>query len=179
MAPNVYVANCDVGRGVFAAKSFEPGERILGFRGHGVDHLDPIHLAAEAGNLLQIGSHRYIYPRPRGLFVNHSCNPNSGLRGTVTLVALRRIEPREEIRFDYSTTMDDGRWIMECRCREANCRAFVRDFHDLPVELQIRYIEMNIVPCFIAWQWSHLTPLPINTGNGSGNGSAPETLGPV
>lgn len=173
MAKRVYVAACSVGRGVFAGKSFQPGERILGFWGPHVDHLDPIHCTPKAGNLLQIGLNRYIYPRPRGLFVNHSCNPNAGLRGTVTLVALRPISVGEEIRFDYSTTMDDQLWTMDCSCGEASCRSLIGDFRDLPEELRLRYIDMGIVPRFIAKQWSRST---MPAGSGNGNGGTPRAL---
>ena len=39
-------------------------------------------------------------------WVNHSCEPNCGLSGQIALVALRRLEPGEEVCFDYA--MSDG-----------------------------------------------------------------------
>ena len=55
-------------------------------------------------------------------WVNHSCEPNAGLRGQVTLVAMRTIERGEEICFDYS--MADGCDYDEfvCHCGSASCR---------------------------------------------------------
>jgi uncharacterized protein len=55
-------------------------------------------------------------------WVNHSCEPNAGLRGQVTLVAMRPIERGEEICFDYS--MADGCSYDEftCHCGAPTCR---------------------------------------------------------
>lgn len=144
-----FLAACDVGIGVFAARRFKKGERILAFRGRPIDRQDPIHRTPEGSNLLQVGADRYVYPRPNGLFVNHSCNPNAGMRGAVTLVALRNIARGEEIRFDYSTTMDENFWTMPCRCGDPCCRQIIQDFRLLPPELQQQYVAMRIVPDFI------------------------------
>jgi len=154
MQRNTYVAHCDVGRGVFAARDFAPGERILVFRGpnHGPD--DPLHFSPEGANLLQVGLQRYIYPRPNGLFVNHSCEPNAGLRGPTTLVALQALHVGDEIRFDYSTSMSGDRWTMECCCGSSMCRGLVEEFDLLPADVRERYIAWGIVPIFVTGRTS-------------------------
>ena len=149
MKPNLYIANCNVGLGVFANKQFEPGERILTFSGRRIDQRDPIHLTDEGANLLQTGKHTYIFPNPPGLYVNHSCNPNAGVNKGRRLIALKQIEAGEEIRFDYSTTMDDGLWRMECRCTHMNCRQEIRDFCELPADIQDRYVLAGVVPKYL------------------------------
>jgi hypothetical protein len=55
-------------------------------------------------------------------WVNHSCNPNCGLSGQIGLVALRRLEPGEEVCFDYA--MSDGSPYdqFNCGCGAAECR---------------------------------------------------------
>lgn len=148
--PPLLVAACDVGQGVFANRPFRGGERILVFTGEAYDRDDPIHGTPEGANLLQIGPRRYVLPRPVGLYVNHSCNPNAGLSGTDTLIALRNIPRGAEIRFDYSTGMDEDLWTMPCACKERTCRRVVRDFRCLPPETQRRYLALGIVPEFIA-----------------------------
>jgi hypothetical protein len=148
--PALRVAQCDVGRGVFANRSFRPGELILVFVGEPYDRSHPIHDTPEACNLLQVGPTSYILPRPIGLYVNHSCNPNAGLRGTTELVAIRDIPAGAEIRFDYSTNMDEDLWTMPCACREPSCRGVVRDFKHLPLAVRRRYLELRIVPEFVA-----------------------------
>ena len=142
--------DCDLGRGVFATRHFRVGELILVFRGVRFDRDDPIHYTAAGANLLQTGPRSYILPDPPGLFVNHSCNPNAGIAGKRRLVATRDIWPMEEIRFDYSTTMAEDLWTMECRCGEPNCRSTIGDFKYLPWVLQARYSSLGIVPRFIS-----------------------------
>ena len=59
-------------------------------------------------------------------FINHSCDPNLGLRGQITLVALRDIEVGEEVCFDYAMTDCTPYDEFECRCGMAACRGTVR-----------------------------------------------------
>jgi hypothetical protein len=72
-------------------------------------------------------------------FINHSCDPNLGLRGQITLVALRDIEVGEEVCFDYAMTDCTPYDEFECHCGSAICRGTVRgDDWKLP-ELWARY----------------------------------------
>jgi len=146
---DVTVGECDLGRGVFAGRFFQRGERILVFRGVRFDRSHPIHETDTGANLLQTGPSTYILPDPPGLFVNHSCDPNAGIAGSRRLIALCDISPGEEIRFDYSTTMDENLWTMECRCGKPGCRHMVEDFKRLPSHVRARYIALGIVPQFL------------------------------
>jgi hypothetical protein len=58
-------------------------------------------------------------------YVNHSCDPNAGLSGQITLVAMRDIRPGEEITYDYA--MSDGSPYDEftCSCGSPHCRGHV------------------------------------------------------
>jgi hypothetical protein len=163
MSAELVVAECDVGRGVFASRAFRTGERILTFVGEPFDRSHPIHSTPQGANLLQVGPEEYILPRPVGLFVNHSCNPNAGLRGTRTLVAIRDIAEGEEIRFDYSTNMDEDLWTMACACHEPGCRGLIGDFKHLPESVRARYIALGIVPGFIVERYG------ANGKNGNGH----------
>jgi hypothetical protein len=102
------------------------------------------------GNPLQIGPDRYIDLEEPGRIVNHSCNPNAGIRDDVQLIAIKDIQKDEEIRYDYSTTMDDGHWTLKCKCNEPNCRKVIKDFKHLPPDVQQKYITLGIVQKFIA-----------------------------
>lgn len=75
---------------------------------------------------------------PVMLFLNHSCEPNVGFAGNIVLVAMRDIDPGEELTTDYAL-FDDYDGAMDCRCRTASCRRTIngRDWQ-LP-ELQRRY----------------------------------------
>lgn len=70
---------------------------------------------------------------------NHSCNPNAGLRGQITLVAMRDIAAGEEICFDYATCDSHPEFRMECLCGSQTCRHVITgDDWKIP-ELQERY----------------------------------------
>jgi uncharacterized protein len=72
-------------------------------------------------------------------FINHSCDPNLGLRGQITLVALRDIAVGEEVCFDYAMTDCTPYDEFECHCGTAICRGTVRgDDWKLP-ELWAKY----------------------------------------
>ena len=66
------------------------------------------------------------------------------------MFALTKIKAGEELFWDYSTSMLERRWTMQCECNEKNCRKKITDFDLLPTELQLKYLQMNIVLPFIA-----------------------------
>ena len=55
-------------------------------------------------------------------YVNHSCEPNSGLSGQITLVAMRDIKPGEEISYDYATSDGSSYDEFQCGCGSDRCR---------------------------------------------------------
>lgn len=146
----VAVGLCRLGRGLFAVRDFEPEETILRLHGPRYGRNDPIHDTPLGANLLQTGWRTYILLDPPGVFANHSCNPNAGIRDGRTLVAIRSIATGDEITFDYSTTMAENFWTMPCLCGDPDCRGVVEDFAKLPPEVQKRYLELRIVQRFIA-----------------------------
>ena len=145
----IYVANCALGRGVFAGRDFREGELLFRFTGPAISLAQAINKGEAEGNVLQIGPRTYIDLEAPGVFANHSCEPNAGIRHLVFGYALRPISRGEEILYDYSTTMSEQRWSMQCRCGTPSCRGVIGDFHDIPSELQDRYLSMRIVQPFI------------------------------
>jgi hypothetical protein len=151
MFPRTSIAECDVGRGLFAAESIAAGREILRFTGPMLTLLEVRAKGPLAGNTLQIGINRYLDLDEPGRMVNHSCVPNAGVRDDTRLVALREISAGEEIRFDYSTTISDG-WTMACRCGAPECRGLVAAFQLLPPALRQRYAVLGLVQRFILIQ---------------------------
>jgi hypothetical protein len=151
MAPwsSVEVGPCAFGLGLYARRAFQPGQSILTFEGPELSHEQILELGEDQAYALQIGPDRYIDTIPPGRYTNHSCNPNAGLLNDRLLIALRSITPGEQIQFDYSTTMSENHWTMECRCGEPCCRRVVLDFHHLPVITQNRYLQLGVVQRFI------------------------------
>lgn len=150
MRDPVMVADSSIGRGLFADRSFESGDLILNLGGPRYDRTHPIHGTELGANLLQTGPRTYILLNPPGVFANHSCHPNAGVAHNRRLVAIQPISRGAEIRFDYSTTMDEDFWTLNCCCGEMNCRGVITDFKDLPPAIQKTYLELGVVQRFIA-----------------------------
>lgn len=145
----VYIADCALGRGLFAARQIAPGERILRFTGPVISLEGTIAKGETEANPLQFDEDRYFDLTPPAVFLNHSCKPNTGITVNFWLIALREIAPDEELRFDYSTTMHENRWTMVCRCGAPECRGIVVDFRLLPRERRQHYLDLGIVQPFI------------------------------
>src|SRR6266508_5685420 len=64
------------------------------------------------------------------LYSNHSCDPNLGMRGEITFVAMRNIRAGEELTHDWATPDDDD-YSVECKCGASNCRGTLtgKDWH--------------------------------------------------
>lgn len=142
------------GKSVFADELIRPGEIILQFHGELYTRDQYLYsLDPHNNHFLQIGENLYQGPSSSpDNFINHSCDPNCGLLYLdhgVYLRAIREIGRGDELTFDYSTSMDEDHWEMECLCGEELCRGRVRDFKHLPTSIQHKYIEMGIVPPFI------------------------------
>lgn len=71
-------------------------------------------------------------------FVNHSCEPNVGFRGEVTLVAMRDIAIGEELTVDYAMS-ETSLQPFNCECGTESCRSVVRQTDYLLPELQKKY----------------------------------------
>ena len=76
-------------------------------------------------------------------FINHSCNPNTGFQGQIALVAMRDIEPGEELFFDYAMCLHPSPmctpYEMKCQCGTKQCRGVIRDHDWTNPDLQVRY----------------------------------------
>ena len=115
-------------RAVFCKVPIEAGEVVAAWGGHVVDRGALGDAGEHARRLaLQIEEDLYIVSTAEGPsdWINHSCEPNTGLSGQLVLVALRSIEPGEEICFDYAMT-DGSRYDeFPCQCGSLLCRGKV------------------------------------------------------
>ena len=73
------------------------------------------------------------------LFLNHSCEPNVGVRGNVVFVAMRDIAAGEELTIDYAMIDDHDDPPMRCRCGADSCRHEITGSDWQRPELQHRY----------------------------------------
>jgi len=153
-APQLEVRPTRFGKGVFAKKEFKPGEKILQFKGRSYTRKEYLgKVNPEKCHYMQIGDDTFLGPTTSpDNFVNHCCEPNAGLKihkGKAFLVALDVIRVEAEITFDYSTSMAEDHWEMDCACGVPSCRSRVRDFKYLPLALQQKYVDLGIVPDFV------------------------------
>jgi SET domain-containing protein len=116
------------GLGLFATKRIKRGAYIATYRGLRIPTEESDRREARGAKYMFALNKRWVIDgSPRwnvARYINHSCRPNAkpvGRKGGIVIVALRRIEPDEEITYDYgrdylkSLLADGG-----CRC--AACR---------------------------------------------------------
>src|SRR3989344_5331856 len=143
-----------VGEGVFAARTHASGDRLMLVRGERLhrSQLPPIGVP-EDDRFVQVGREEYLGPSgDLDDLVNHSCDPNAGLAfcdDGIWVVAIRDIPAGAEVAWDYSTTMDEDDWEIDCACGASACRGRIRDFKHLPDETQARYVALGIVPEYV------------------------------
>jgi hypothetical protein len=103
---------------MIAGRRFEAGETVWRLTGR------PIFGAVtESGpNYIGLGPDVWIDPDRPLDHINHHCAPNAAFGPRRQLLALRPIEPHEEVTIDYSTTEADPAWTMRCGCGAADCR---------------------------------------------------------
>lgn len=137
------------GTGVFARRAYAPGDEVVEFVGERKD----VSAFTDLTHALQIGPTTYISPSGKiDDYVNHSCDPNAGVRddqGRIVLFALKGIENGDEITFDYATTQAGRHWTITCHCGSAICRRTIADFRDMPVERQQYFISKGAVLPFL------------------------------
>jgi uncharacterized protein len=61
-----------------------------------------------------------------GEFFNHSCEPNTGFKSEIRLVAIRDINAGEELTFDYAMCTTGDFADMACCCGSTQCRGYIK-----------------------------------------------------
>ena len=120
------------GLGVYALRALPAGIPLFAMggptrRGHEL---------APGERALQVGEDLWIVEdaaanHPEN-FLNHHCAPNMGfVEGDLVLWSLRPIRAGEELTWDYSSSIDEAGWYLDCGCGHVNCRGRVVGFHAL------------------------------------------------
>src|ERR1700750_991500 len=138
------------GKGLFASVDIPKNTIVTRVTGRLMNFAQTVALGEKESHALQIGPDQYLLCESPFLYSNHACDPNCGLTPDLELKTLRHIKQGEELLWDYSTSMLERHWTMNCRCGAANCRRLITDFDLLPEQLQAKYIRLNIVLPFIA-----------------------------
>lgn len=118
------------GFAVFARQPLEKDELICVWTGRAITYAEMLALSgADKSHTIQVDEGAYLAPLTPQVepadCINHSCAPNTGIRGQISLVAMRPIQADEEITFDYamadSTPFDE----FSCSCGAPTCRGQV------------------------------------------------------
>lgn len=144
------------GRGVFLTKSVKKNHSVSRLRGR-IRTKENLSLEDSLANpdWVGISKNRWIDPIPPYKYINHSCDPSTGIKGTVTLVALRNLKSGDEITIDYSAVEADPRWYMKCSCKAKGCRKVIRSIQFLPQENFKRYLP------FVSTYFKKLRAAPV------------------
>ena len=134
------------GRGLFARGAI-PAGTIVAVKGGAI--MDAAAFArvrdAVSPAEIQIEDALYIAPQTADevesniLCLNHSCDPNVGVRGQITFVAMRDISAGAELTIDYAMIDGDPAERMTCACGARACRGVVTGEDWRRPELQRRY----------------------------------------
>ena len=147
LSPKTEVRRSNIhGRGLFATTDIAKDEVVGVKGGHIVDRQTlREQISPKLGPVeIQIDAELFIAPvteeerEASMLYSNHSCNPNLGVRGEITFVAMRNIRAGEELTHDWAMTDDDD-YSVECNCGAADCRKILTGKDWQRPDLQQRY----------------------------------------
>ena len=123
----------EMGRGVFALEPIAHGTLLVACQGW----LAASDALEDDWHAMQVGPDLWLCSTGANLddCINHSCDPNAGfVTGEPVLYALRDIAAAEQIVWDYSTSIAELGWKLECLCGSGICRTTVRSWWELPAE---------------------------------------------
>lgn len=162
-AKKVYAASAEgiraeLGYGLFAKKDIKKGEVLFIIKGKKI----PLKIknskdSSLLPNAISLNKELWIDPKDNNplVYLNHSCDPNSAIKGSVSIVALKPIKAHEHITIDYSITEWDKHWKLDklCGCGAKNCRRVIRSIHFLPKQTYQSY--MPYIPLFLQREYTN------------------------
>ena len=132
------------GRGLFATKAILKDEVVAKKTGYLLTRAE-FEIIKPKGHIeLQIAQDLFLAPKEDDdfeknmIFINHSCDPNVGMCGDRQFVAMRNIQPGEELTIDYAM-IDDSDYVMSCNCNSSNCRRRITGHDWKREDLQKKY----------------------------------------
>lgn len=131
------------GMGVFANQAVEESTLLAMWTGVVVDEEQLETTPSEIrAYVAQIEENLYLVSLPPiepADYINHSCDPNAGMSGQIGIVALRDIQPGEEVCIDYAMVDGSPYDEFECSCGAPDCRGHVTGNDWMMADLQERY----------------------------------------
>jgi tocopherol O-methyltransferase len=130
------------GMGIFAKRDISKDSLVFTWRGRKKIGEYPFTVGQR---WLQVDKQQWISPWKSnpGYWINHSCAPNTGIKNSVDIVAMRDIKKGEQITFDYSIDTGEDGWEMLCHCGSNDCRGIITSYERLPLELKRKYKDFT------------------------------------
>lgn len=131
------------GKGIFIAQNVKKGETVFVLKGNFIKFYPTLDKVNMGSNWFGYGTNVWIDPNHPFDYLNHSCEPNLGIRGKINFVALRDIKKDEELYFDYSISEYDIHWGkrgIKCNCGSKLCRGYIRSIQFLPEKTFKKYL---------------------------------------
>lgn len=148
ISPKAGVKHSEIDRnGVFALEKIYKGEIVFDFsegKGRIISTEEMNKFCREGKDYgIQIGDDTFFAATEEsemdeGDYLNHSCNPNLGIKDSLKVVAMIDIEVGEELAFDYAMS-ESSEFNMECRCDQPNCRGTITGEDWKRKDLQEKY----------------------------------------
>jgi hypothetical protein len=128
------------GKAVFAKVNIRKGHLIASFDGPFYDNDFEAWTKDILNHAIQVGALLWRDSKGLARFINHSCEPNCGIRGRFDIVAMRNIKAGEQITWDYEMTEKSSWWRMKCHCGAPNCRKKIGTYENLPASQRKKYV---------------------------------------
>jgi SET domain-containing protein len=131
------------GMGMFAKENIKKGEIVVIKGGHILtrDQLFSsgiINSYLPLDDIYFLGAMNKEEEKSIKLYINHSCDPNCGVRGEITFVAMTDIAKNTELTIDYCM-VDNEDYVIDCKCGSPECRRKISGFDWKQKKLQQKY----------------------------------------
>lgn len=127
------------GKGVFAIKKIHKDEIIAIFDGPIYDGLFDAWTDDLLCHAIQCGETLWRDSTGLARYINHSCEPNCGVKNFFSITAMRTIQPGEQITWDYEMTEKSNWFKMRCRCGSPLCRKIIGNYKNMPRKIRKKY----------------------------------------
>ncbi len=137
--PKVVIRKAKVGKGLYATQKIKKGEIIASFDGK-ILGWNAEWNYYQLTHAIQIGKRNWRLSTGLADKINHSCEPNCGVKNLIDIVAMRTIQAGEELTWDYEMTEDNETgWFMRCKCGASVCRKKISGYKNMPPRVRRKY----------------------------------------
>lgn len=144
ISDKVEIRNSEIDKkGMYARENISKGEVVYIKGGH-ILLREEVFSSSVINSYLPISDDFFVGAISSGeesdvkLYNNHSCDPNCGMHGEITFIAIKDIRAGEELTIDYAF-IDNEDYSFECHCGSPICRHIVTGFDWKIKELQDKY----------------------------------------